>query len=90
MNTKRSTEAEVVRLSDYVPFDISARLFMKLQGYLLKSNVLYQDNQSEISMESDFQDSCTGNYFHTHIRYLFIKDRQEKVKFSVRFCLVWK
>ena len=36
INKKSSTEAEVVGLSDYVPFNISIRLFMEAQGHPLK------------------------------------------------------
>ena len=48
LNIKSSIEAEVVKFSDYVTFNIYMRLFMDAQGYPLKSYVLYQDNQSLI------------------------------------------
>ena len=40
LNMKISTEAEVVELSDYVPFNITLCQFMEAHGYPLKSNVV--------------------------------------------------
>jgi len=48
LNTKRSTEAEVVGSSDYLPNIIWARKFLARQGYELTENIFYQDNQSAI------------------------------------------
>ena len=36
-------------------------------------------------MERNSRVLCTGNLHHIHIRYLFVKDRQEKGKFSVDY-----
>ena len=46
LNTKSSTEAELVGASDYLPHAIWAKKFMEGQGYALKENRFYQDNQS--------------------------------------------
>ena len=47
LNTKSSTEAELVGVSDYLPYNIWLMHFMKSQGYEIEVNVLYQDNQSQ-------------------------------------------
>ena len=56
----------------------------------LKSNVVYKDNQGVIRMERNVQDSCTVNYHHIHIRYCFVKYRQDKGAFSIDYCPTWK
>ena len=43
MNTKRSTEVEVVGVSDNLPYNIWI-FFMISQGYDIKQNILLQDN----------------------------------------------
>ena len=63
---------------------------MKSSGYSLKSNMVYQDNQRKIRMESNVRDSCTGNSRHIHIRYFFVKYRQDKGKFSIDYGPGWK
>jgi hypothetical protein len=45
INTKSSTEAELVGASDYLSYPIWAKKFLSAQGYSLKENVFYQDNQ---------------------------------------------
>ena len=74
LNTKSSTEAEVVGMSDYIPYNIWFLNFLKSQGYEIKQNVVYQDNQSAIRMEKNGRNSCMGNSRHINIRYFFVKD----------------
>ena len=86
LNTKSSTEAEVVGVSDYAPYKIWMINFLKEQGYSLKKRILYQDNQSAIKMEKNGRNSCTGNSRHIDIRYFFTKDRVDKDEFSIEYC----
>ena len=86
LNVKSSTEAEVVGMSDYLPFNIWLRMFLEEQGYYLKKNVLYQDNQSAIRMETNGRSSCTGNSRHIHVRFFFVKDRLDKKEFTIEYC----
>ena len=86
LNTKSSTEAEIVGMSDYLPFNIWLRMFLEEQGYFLTNNIVYQDNQSAIRMERNGRNSCTGNSRHVDIRYFFVKDRIDKDEISVEYC----
>ena len=43
LNTKSSTELELVGFSDYVPYTIWIRNFLEAQGYKLKKNVVFQE-----------------------------------------------
>jgi hypothetical protein len=45
LNTKSSTEAELVGASDYLPYSIRAKKVLEAQGYVLKEKVFFQDNQ---------------------------------------------
>ena len=58
LNSKSSTEAEVVGSSDYLPNTVWARMFLAKQGYKLTENIFYQDNQSAIQLEKNGQASC--------------------------------
>ena len=86
LNTKSSTEAEIVGISDYLPFNIWLRMFLEEQGFFLGKNIVYQDNQSAIKMERNGRNSCTGNSRHVDIRYFFVKDRVDKGEISVEYC----
>ena len=50
INTKSSTESEVVGASDFLPYIIWASYFLNAQGYKLHRNIFYQDNTSAIKM----------------------------------------
>ena len=50
LNTKSSTKAEVVGVSDYLTYNIWICLFMVSQVYDIKQNILVQYNQIEIKM----------------------------------------
>ena len=86
LNTKSSTESELVGISDYLPYNIWMRMFLEEQGYELKSNVLFQDNQSTIRMGTNGRTSCTGNSRHIDIRYFFVADRVKKKEMKIRYC----
>jgi hypothetical protein len=64
LNTKSSTEAELVGASDYLPHAIWARKFLQKQGYAIKQNTFYQDNQSAIQFEKNGRKLCGPNSRH--------------------------
>jgi hypothetical protein len=86
LNTKSSTEAELVGASDYLPYPIWMKKFLEAQGYVLKENVFFQDNQSTIRFEKNGRKSCGPNSRHIDIRYFFIKDRLGLEDVDVRYC----
>ena len=86
LNVKSSTEAELVGVSDYLPYNIWLLMFLREQGYVITDNTVYQDNQSTIRMLKNGRNSCTGNSRHVDIRYFFVKDRVEKGEVKVEYC----
>jgi hypothetical protein len=86
LNTKSSTEAELVGASDYLPYPIWAKKFLDAQGYVLEENIFYQDNQSTIRFERNGRNSCGPNSRHIDIRYFFIKDRIDIEDIDVQYC----
>ena len=69
INTKSSTESELVGMAEYIPYNLWLLMFLEQQGYGIKNNVIYQDNQSAMLMEKNGRNSCTGNSRHINIRY---------------------
>ena len=51
-NVKSSTEGEIVGVSDFLPNMIWVRIFLEAQGFKLRENILYQDNQSAIKIKN--------------------------------------
>ena len=86
INTKSSTESELVGVSEYIPYNLWIIHFMAAQGYKIIDNIIYQDNQSAIKMETNGRTLCTGNSRHTNIRYFFVKDRIDDGEVRVEYC----
>jgi hypothetical protein len=86
LNTKSSTETEVVGASDYLPYNIWMQHFMEAQGYKLKKNSFFQDNMSSMKMEKNGRNSCTGNSRHINIRYFWIKDQVDGKTLEIIHC----
>ena len=86
INTRSSTETEVVGVDDFMPAICWTRYFMEAQGYNVMDNIVYQDNMSSILLEKNGKASSGKRTKHIHIRYFFITDRIAKGKLSVSWC----
>jgi hypothetical protein len=60
--------------------------FFGAQGYKIKQNILFQDNESVIKMETNGRNSCTGNSQHIDIKYFWVKDRVDRKEIQVKYC----
>jgi hypothetical protein len=68
---KSSTEAELVGVDDGMPIILWTRQFLIEQGFDLKDNVVYQDNQSAVLLERNGCASSGRRTRHVNIRYFF-------------------
>jgi hypothetical protein len=53
LNTRSSTESELVAVDDFMPAICWTRYFLEAQGYGVHENILHQDNQSAILLEKN-------------------------------------
>ena len=86
INTKSSTETEVVGASDFLPWTVWTKRFLKAQGHEIRSNVYYQDNESAMKIEMNGRKSCGEKSRHIHIRYFFIKDIIQMENIEIKHC----
>jgi len=75
LNTRSSTESELVGVDDMMPLIIWARYFLKAQGYDVRDNIIFQDNQSAILLERNGKASSSKRTKHIAVRYFFITNR---------------
>ena len=87
MNAKNSTEAELIRTSKYVPFNVWMVIILEEQGYDIKKNIIFQDNQSTIRMSKNGRAYCWINFRHINIRHFFLKDRADRGEIDVNYYL---
>jgi hypothetical protein len=86
LNTRSSTETEVVGADDFMSAICWTRYFLQAQGYHVHDNVLYQDNKSAMLLEKNGKASSTKRTKHINIRYFFITDRINKGDVSLKWC----
>ena len=86
LNTRSSTESELVGPDDLSTMILWTRLFMKAQGYEITHNILYQDNKSTILLEQNGKRSSSKCTRALNIRYFFITDQIKKGNLIVEYC----
>ena len=86
LNTRSSTEAELVGADDASTMILWTRLFMEAQGYEVKDNILYQDNKSTILLLENGKHSSGKRTRHMNIRYFLLTDQIEKGNLRVECC----
>ena len=86
LNTRSSTESELVGVDDLMPSILWTRNFLRAQGYEVTENILYQDNKSSILLEKNGKASSSKRTRHIAIRYFFVTDRIAKGELTVEWC----
>ena len=74
LNTKSSTETELMGIDDAISQVIWAKNFMEAQGYKIKENVVHQDNKSTILLAKNGRMSSSKRMKHIAARYFFVTD----------------
>ena len=86
LNTRSSTEAELVGVDDFITKVLWTQLFMEEQGYEIERNVLFQDNKSAILLEKNSKRSSGKRTRALNIRYFFVTDQIENGRLTVEHC----
>ena len=69
LNAKSSTEAELIGVSDVLPYNLWTLYFLQSQGYNLDDNTVFQDNESAIRLEKNGRRSAGIKSRHINIRF---------------------
>ena len=77
MNTRISTETELVAADDLMPHLWWTNYFLECQGYNFHSTIMYQDNQSAILLENNGRASSSKKTKHLNIRYFYHQPNQK-------------
>ena len=96
INTKSSTESEVVGVDDAMPLCMWARYFFLHQGLKLKATavskqlgkrvMLEQDNTSSIQLEKNGKRSSGKQTRHIAIRYFYVTSKVKSGEISITYC----
>ena len=86
VNTRSSTEAELVGVNDAIGMAIWMKKFMENQGYEVNDNLIYQDNQSAMLLEKNGRKSSGKKTRCLDIQYYFITDQIAQKNVRVAYC----
>ena len=85
LNSKSSTEAEMIAVSDNLNHILWLRNFLESQGYKLPPCKVFQDNMSAISLFKTGKSSSNLRTRHIAIRFYFAKDRMDNKEITIEF-----
>lgn len=86
LNTRSSTESELVAVDDLMPSILWTRQFLEAQDYNVRENVILQDNKSAILLEKNGKASSSKRTKHISVRYFFVTDMVKKDRVSIDWC----
>ena len=86
VNTKSSTESEIVGADQALTPCIWSKNFIEAQGYTVEHNIMYQDNQAAMRLEVNGALSSSKRTKHIKRRYFFIKDKIADRELEVQYC----
>eukprot|EP00956_Cyclotella_meneghiniana_P014156 scaffold21075_cov96-Cyclotella_meneghiniana.AAC.1 len=84
INTRSSTETEVVGVDDAMPSVLWSLYFLQAQGYGTEKAIIYQDNKSAILLEVNGKFSSSKRTKHIKMKYFFVKDKVEDGEVEIR------
>ena len=85
LNTGISTDKELVGISDALGLMMWTKYFIEAQGYSIDSNILFQDNQSNILIAKNGRISAVKKSKHIKNRYFLITDKLHEEDLEIRY-----
>jgi hypothetical protein len=86
VNTRSSTEAELVSMDDTISKILWTKHFIEAQGFKVKANVVFRDNQSSMKLETNGKASSGKRTRHFNIKYFYITDLIQRGEVEIKFC----
>jgi hypothetical protein len=86
LNTRSSTESEIVTVDDLILQILWVRLFLKAQGFAVSNNILYQDNKSAMLLEMNGHALSSKRTRHIETQYYYVANQVAKGDLRVVWC----
>jgi hypothetical protein len=86
VNSRSSTEAELIGVEDKISKILWARRSIKYQGFKVKLNIIYQDNTSTMKLENNGKASSGKRTRHFDIEYFYVTDLIGGDEVEVIYC----
>jgi hypothetical protein len=86
VNSRSSTESEIVGVDDEIHKVIWAKRFIEYQGFKVKHNIVYQDNTSSMKLEQNGKESSGKRTRHFDIKIFYVTDLVSRNEVQVLHC----
>ena len=86
LNSRSSTDAELIGCDDVMSPILWTKLFMEAQGIPIQDTILNQDNKSTILLATNGKSSSGKRTRALNIRFFFITDQIQKGNLRVIYC----
>lgn len=86
INTKSSTETELVAVHDKLGDVLWMRYFLESQGYTIDENIIHQDNMSTLSLEKNGRVSGSSRTKHIRAKYYLVQDKYNSHEIDLKYC----
>ena len=86
VNSRSTTEAELIAVDDKVSKIIWSKKFLEHQGFKVNLNIIYQDNTSTIKLMNNGKLSSGKRTRHFDIRLFYINDLIGRGECIVKYC----
>ena len=84
INTKRSSETEIVRADDMLSSALWSKFFIEDLGLTVQHNIMYQDNQASMRLEINGPASSSKRTKHIKRKYFLIADNVARGDIEIR------
>ena len=78
VNTRSSTESELISVDDIISKIMWMTQFLEEQGYKVCDMIIYRDNMSSIKLENNGKASSGKHTRHMDIKFFYITDMIER------------
>jgi hypothetical protein len=85
VNTRSSTEAELVGADDVISKVLWTKLFIEAQGFNIENNA-HRDNTSCMKLEENGKASSGKRTRHFNIKYFYITDLIKRKELALKYC----
>jgi hypothetical protein len=86
VNSRSSTESELIGVDDKNTKVLWTKRFLEWQEFMVKLNIIYQDNTSTMKLERNGKESSGKRTRHFDIKYFYVTDLVGRNRVEMEYC----
>jgi hypothetical protein len=86
VNSRSSTESELIEVDDKIAKILWTKRFLEWQEFLVKLNIIYQDNISTIKLEENGKESWGKRTRRFNIKYVYVTYLVGRNEVTIEYC----